>query len=251
MGRPHIRHLGTGTIMSARCSRGAGLPRALGRAGVAANLTPRAPASSEAAFPPPQAAAASLALERLPGCGSVPAARAVRIERSQSRLTWLSFFGRVDDELPSIELVVVKEPDCRACLGLGRELDECEPPGPSGFAIGWQVDLDDVARLGQERGQRVRSRPKRQIANENTGWDGSSSFRVDRCVRPWRRSISAPPLRPSPRPRGKVAPCAPGPTDRPMRGRETPVGTSGPTTQPTNGLNDAVRPRCCRAPWRG
>ena len=146
--------------MSAPCPRRAALPRAPDRAGVAANLTPRLPVGSEAPFSTAQAASASLALERPRARGPViPPARAVRIERSRSGLAWWAVFRRVDDEPPSIDLAVVKEPDRRGGLGLGGELDESEPPGPSGVAIGWQVDLDDATRLGQERSQRVRSGP--------------------------------------------------------------------------------------------
>jgi hypothetical protein len=66
----------------------------------------------------------------------------------------------------------VKELDRRGGLGLGGELNEREPPGPSGLAIRRQVDLDDAACLGQERSQHVRGRPNSQIADEDAGWDG-------------------------------------------------------------------------------
>lgn len=146
--------------MRSPCPRATALPRAPDRTGVAANLLPRLPVGSEAPLPTPQAAAASLALERPPACRPViPPARAVRIEWSQSGLAWWPVFRGVDDQLPSIDLAVVKEPDRGGGLGLGGELDEGEPPGPPRVTVGWQVDLDDAARLRQECSQRVRGSP--------------------------------------------------------------------------------------------
>src|SRR5262249_41355192 len=57
-------------------------------------------------------------------------------------------------------------------LGLGGELNEREPPGPPSLATRGQVDLDDPASLGQERGQSIRSGAEREIPNEDAGGDG-------------------------------------------------------------------------------
>jgi hypothetical protein len=66
----------------------------------------------------------------------------------------------------------VKELDRGGGLGLGGELDESEPSGPSGVAIRRQIDLDDAARLGQERAQGIRRGPGGQVADEDAGCDG-------------------------------------------------------------------------------
>jgi hypothetical protein len=66
----------------------------------------------------------------------------------------------------------VKELDRRGGLGLGGELNEREPPGPPGLAIRGQVDLDDAACLGQERGQSIRGGAEGEIPDEDAGCDG-------------------------------------------------------------------------------
>jgi hypothetical protein len=75
----------------------------------------------------------------------------------------------------------VKESDRRRRLGLGGELDERESPGPPGLAIRGQVDLDDVAGLGEERSESVRGGVEGEIPDEDAGCDGwfpPVSFRV-------------------------------------------------------------------------
>jgi hypothetical protein len=156
----------TSGISSRRRSRAPGEP------GVTAHPQPRL-RGSEAPLPTSQAAAASLALERTPGCGPIaPPARAARIERARSGRTRGPVLGGVDREPSSIDLAVVKELDRRGGLGLGGELNEREPPGPPGLAIRRQVDLDDVARLGQEGGQRVGGGGEGEVPDEDTGSDG-------------------------------------------------------------------------------
>jgi hypothetical protein len=66
----------------------------------------------------------------------------------------------------------VKELDRRRGLGLGGKLNKREPPGPPGLAIRRQVDLDDAACLGQERGQRVGSGAEGKVPDEDAGSDG-------------------------------------------------------------------------------
>ena len=84
----------------------------------------------------------------------------------------------------------MKELDRRGGLGLGGELNEREPPGPPRLAIRRQVDLDDVACLGQERGQRVGGGAEGEVPDEDTGSDGwfppdslrARSFRLSAMV---------------------------------------------------------------------
>jgi hypothetical protein len=96
----------------------------------------------------------------------------VRIERSQGGRPRRSVLGRVDSEPSPLDLAIVKELDRRGRLGLGGELDEREPPGPPGLAIRGQVDFDDVASLGQERGQSIHGRAEGEIPDEDAGCDG-------------------------------------------------------------------------------
>jgi hypothetical protein len=147
--------------------------RGTGEAGVAAHLQPRPRVGSEAPLPTSQAAAASLAFERTPACGPIaPRARVVRIERSRSGRAWVPVLGSVDCQPSPLDLAVVKELDRRGGLGLGGELNEREPPGPPGLAIRGQVDLDDAACLGQERGQSIRGGAEGEIPDEDAGCDG-------------------------------------------------------------------------------
>ena len=165
-GRAHLRHLIRGDHGRQAVARG----RRSWRHRPPAIATAR---GSEAPLPTSQAAAASLALERTPGCGPIaPPARAARIERARSGRARGPVLGGVDREPSSIDLAVVKELDRRGGLGLGGELNEREPPGPPGLAIRRQVDLDDVARLGQERGQRVGGGAEGEVPDEDTGSDG-------------------------------------------------------------------------------
>jgi hypothetical protein len=96
----------------------------------------------------------------------------VRIERSQGGRPRRSVLGRVDSEPSPLDLAIVKELDRRGRLGLGSELDEREPPGPPGLAIRGQIDLDDAASLGQERGQSIHGRAEGEIPDEDAGCDG-------------------------------------------------------------------------------
>jgi hypothetical protein len=66
----------------------------------------------------------------------------------------------------------VEEPDRLGRLGLAGELDEREPPRPSGFTISGQEDLDDAARGGQELREGVRRGPEVQVPDEDARWNG-------------------------------------------------------------------------------
>ena len=72
-----------------------------------------------------------------------------RLERPRSGRAWGPVLGRVDRQPSPLDLAVVKELDCRGGLGLGGELNERESPGPPGLAIRGQIDLDDIASLGE------------------------------------------------------------------------------------------------------
>jgi hypothetical protein len=140
--------------------------------------------TSEASLPSSQTPAASLGPGRTPARGpTAPRARVVRIERSRGGRPRQSVLGCVDGEPSTLDLAIVKELDRRGRLGLRGELDEREPPGPPGLAIRGQVDFDDVASLGQERGQSIRGRAEGEIPDEDAGCDGGSlplqSGRVD------------------------------------------------------------------------
>ena len=97
----------------------------------------------------------------------------MRIERPRSgRARGRPVLGRVDRQPSPLDLAVVKDLDRRGSLGLGGELHEREPPGPSGLAIRGQVDLDDAASLGQECGQSIRGDAEGEIPDEDAGCDG-------------------------------------------------------------------------------
>jgi hypothetical protein len=131
--------------------------------------------ASEASLPSSQTAAASLGPGRTPARGpTAPRARVVRIERSRGGRPRQSVLGCVDGEPSTLDLAIVKQLDRRGRLGLRGELDEREPPGPPGLAIRGQVDFDDVASLGQERGQSIRGRAEGEIPDEDAGCDGGS-----------------------------------------------------------------------------
>jgi hypothetical protein len=142
---------------------------------------------SKAPLSPTQAAAASLALER--ACGPIaPPDRVARIERPRSGRAQGPVLGRVDRQPSPLDLAVVKELDRCGSLGFGGELNEREPPGSPGLAIRGQVDLDDAASLGQERGQRICGGAEGEIPDEDAGCDGwfpPVSFRV------WSFSVAA------------------------------------------------------------
>jgi len=97
----------------------------------------------------------------------------MRIERPRSGRARGPVLGRVDRQPSPLDLAIVEELDRRGGLGLGGELDERESPGPSGLAVRGQVDLDDAARLGQERGQRIRGGAEGEIPDEDASRDGS------------------------------------------------------------------------------
>jgi hypothetical protein len=105
----------------------------------------------------------------------------MRIERPRPGRARGPVLGRVDRQPSPLDLAVVKDLDRRGSLGLGGELHEREPPGPPGLPIRGQVDLDDAASLGQERGQSIRGGAEGQIPDEDAGCDGwfpPVSFRV-------------------------------------------------------------------------
>ena len=80
-----------------------------------------------------------------------------------------SIFRGVHRELATIELSIVKQPDCLGGVFIGGELDEGETPRGAGLSIGRQVHLDDVACLGQKLSQGLRRRVSIQIPDEDTG----------------------------------------------------------------------------------
>ena len=59
-----------------------------------------------------------------------------------------SILRGVHRELATIELSIVKQPNCVGCVLVGGELDEGETPRGAGLSIGRQVHLDDVACFG-------------------------------------------------------------------------------------------------------
>jgi hypothetical protein len=103
---------------------------------------------------------------------SPPPDRGTRIERPRAGWARRPVLGRVDRQPSPVDLAVVKELDRCGGLGLGGKLDERESPGPPGLAIRGQVRLDDAARFGQERGQRIRGGAEGQIPDEDAGRDG-------------------------------------------------------------------------------
>ncbi len=96
----------------------------------------------------------------------------MQIERPRPGRARGPVLGRVDRQPSPLDLAVVKELDRRGRLGRGGELHEREPPGPAGLAIRRQEDLDDAARLRQERGQSFRSDAEGEIPDEDAGSDG-------------------------------------------------------------------------------
>ena len=96
----------------------------------------------------------------------------MRIERPRPGRARGPVLGRVDRQPSPLDLAVVKDLDRRGSLGLGGELHERESPGPPGLAIRGQVDLDDAASLGQERGQSIRGDAEGEIPDEDAGCDG-------------------------------------------------------------------------------
>ena len=96
----------------------------------------------------------------------------MRIERPRPGRARGPVLGRVDRQPSPLDLAVVEDLDRRGSLGLGGELHERESPGPPGLAIRGQVDLDDAASLGQERGQSIRGDAEGEIPDEDAGCDG-------------------------------------------------------------------------------
>jgi hypothetical protein len=95
-----------------------------------------------------------------------------RIERPGSGRAWGPVLGRVDGQPSPLDLAIVKELDRRGRLGLGGELDERESPGPPRLAIRGQIDLDDAASFGEERGQSICGGAEGEIPDEDAGCDG-------------------------------------------------------------------------------
>jgi hypothetical protein len=75
----------------------------------------------------------------------------------------------VHRELATVELSIVKQPNCLGRVLIGGKLDEGETPRGAGLSIGRQVHLDDVAGLGQKLSQGLRGRVSVQIPHEDTG----------------------------------------------------------------------------------